>query len=757
MTLTEFYQALQDAYSVEQVEEAIKSFEMAHMEAVQWVPVGNRENNRGTIDVSADPGRSLVERLTNGIDAVLESEFEKHNGIPDSRSPKEAAFNWLNIPLNGLHELTTQQRRILSQNVMIRMLPGEGKDSRLIEVLDRGVGLKPEQMSETILSLNANNKIQKYYLAGTYGQGGSSTFSVSKYTLIASHYNNYPAVGFTLVRYLDLPPEQYKTGHYVYLTLNNSILQIEFPSGQVPTGTLVKHFGFDLTKYPSPIGPNSVYGLLNQVLFDPIIPIWFDNQVHNWRRVIKGSRNALNGAIDEGDENKKGPTLDHNVPLFYISLGDYGRIGIEYWVLEKPNQNNKRPSAAFVNPNKPIILTLYGQNHAELPLSIIKKDAELPYLSQRLICHIDCNSLSPQAKRLLFSSTREDARRGAVYEMIEQELLKALKSDDELTRLNKEAREKDVVEKDATALQQMRKEVSRLLHLYGVSVSETTGREIKGEGPEAGKPKKPRQPKPPLEPIEINEPPTYIKIKWAGDTIEFYPGQRRYIRIETDANSNYHNPNNPSESRLNIIVSDASIKLCGSTFLQSGRMRMIFEANQAATIGSNGVIRVELMRQGLPILSDEKEFEIVVMPQVTASNQQSTVPQFEIHPVSPEDDLWMTLDWPDNTDLVASSALMDNGRLNIYYSTVFPTYKNQLSTFERRDPTIANSFTNRYEIWLAVHSLLYFQDQESSEQKDSDGAIEIAEIKERQERCRIARMAVLFASREIQLPAMVDD
>jgi hypothetical protein len=39
---------------------------------------------------------------------------------------------------------------------------------------------------ETILSLSEGNKWQKHYLAGIYGQGGSSTFAVCKYTLIAA-------------------------------------------------------------------------------------------------------------------------------------------------------------------------------------------------------------------------------------------------------------------------------------------------------------------------------------------------------------------------------------------------------------------------------------------------------------------------------------------------------------------------------------------------------------------------------------------
>ncbi|HXG08110.1 MAG TPA: hypothetical protein VNI77_12380 [Nitrososphaera sp.] len=47
------------------------------------MPVGGegRENNRGQIEIGTDPGKGIVERITNGIDAVLELEHDRHNGI----------------------------------------------------------------------------------------------------------------------------------------------------------------------------------------------------------------------------------------------------------------------------------------------------------------------------------------------------------------------------------------------------------------------------------------------------------------------------------------------------------------------------------------------------------------------------------------------------------------------------------------------------------------------------------------------------
>ena len=138
MTPSEFFDRLSNARSLSTVTSAVDEFVASHQEACAWLPVGGRENNRGTIEVSTDPGRSAVERLTNGIDAILEAQFEAHNGNPECRSPKEAARAWLNVPEGGLSGMTPAQRRALAQQVTIKILNGEGRDSRVLEIRDYG-------------------------------------------------------------------------------------------------------------------------------------------------------------------------------------------------------------------------------------------------------------------------------------------------------------------------------------------------------------------------------------------------------------------------------------------------------------------------------------------------------------------------------------------------------------------------------------------------------------------------------------------
>lgn len=748
MNPQELFTGLLATDRVADVQNALIAFEHEHEGHYDWFPVGMRRNNSGVIEVSANTGRALVERVTNAIDAVLEMENRRRGGIPLCRSPREAARAWLNVPDEGLSAMTPRERQQLANRVTVTLFPGDGTGLRCLEVTDSGIGLSGSEMPATILSLNEENKTEKEYLAGRYGQGGSATLAASKYSLIFSRTASSPSVAFTVIRYQEPPPDRVKGGHYVYLRLAQSVLEVPVGPDSPPAGTTCKHYGYDVSAFGSPIGPNSIYGMLQQVLFDPVIPIWFDNRLHKWRRVIKGSRNALNGAVDEGDEAGGGPKLAHHAKMFHASLGEYGRLGIEYWVLPAPEKNNKRPTAAFVDPRKPIVISLNGQNQGEMPVSLIRKDAELPYLAQRLICHLDCNALTPLALRGLLVSNREDARSGIVRDLMQKELIQVLRSDDELARLNAEAKESTLKERDESATEAMRKEVASLLRLQGFEVSTALGA-VAAKGDAEDRPRRgKRRPNRPV-PIELREPPTFLRIVWPSEQpITLFAGQRRYVRVETDAHSRYHDPAAPEKSRVNVVLSGQSFRLAGTTPLQGGRLRIMIDCLDSAVAGEVGEIKVELSRTGLPLLADSRPTATVERPPAKESKQKIVMPQFRVVPVEPESDHWLRLGWPDDVSVVASDAERDEGVLVIYYSTAFPKYTQVLKQFERRDPTTATSFTRRYEVWLAVHSLIL--DEDKTAQVAAPHHAEQNGDTERAERCRMAVVAAMVAAREVQ-------
>jgi len=136
---------------------------------------------------------------------------------------------------------------------------------------------------------------------------------------------------------------------------------------------------------------------------------------------------------------------------------------------------------------------------------------------------------------------------------------------------------------------QMRSEVARLLRIHGVDLGTGPPEVRQAAARKMFAPPDPRRPRQPPEPIELHEPPTFIRFSLGTRMMRslFYPEQRRYLRILTDANSTYHNANAPGTSRINIIVGDQLV-LRGSTPLQGGRMRAIVEGSNSAQPGPHG-------------------------------------------------------------------------------------------------------------------------------------------------------------------------
>lgn len=747
MNKEQFLRKLISATSTTEASSTYREFMAGAGKSFDVLPVGNRANNQGTIEVATDAGRSVIERITNAIDALLELEHHIHNGKPACRTPREAAEIWLGLDSRGLGSMTMKSRQDLARKTVVQIEKGEGKDSRIVTVRDSGIGLLPAEMPGTILSLNEGNKWQKHYLSGTFGQGGSSTFAFSKLVLIASRRHGSNTVGFTVVTYKELPAEKYKSGHYVYLTEDGLPLELQDTELLKPHGTIARHFGYDLTSYANAYGERSLYGAMNRVLFDPVAPIWFENKVEGWNRGIYGSRTRLNSASEDAEGGKK-IELDHSMPLFSVNLGEYGFIGIEYWVLPS-EKSNTPPTAAYVDHRKPIVLTINGQNQSEISAIVIRRDAGFPYLRNRLICHIDCNRLSVTAKRALFASTREQAKEGVVLERVRTELIEVLKSDDELKRLNREAKDKSLTEEDEEAKKRLRKEVAKMLNLVGKTQVEanksskegndSNGRRTGGGGGDRK-----------VEPLETREPPTFIHFARSDNSpLTFYAGQRRWLRLETDASSEYHNPLNAKESKINFIIGP-DLKLVGSSALKGGRMRIAIECYPEAKVKASGDLQVELYRTGLQPIRDEWRYEVVSTPPPKPKNRTATFPDFLPVPVDgPEDQRWPQISESDS-DITrhASNAVMDDGILYIYYSLQFPKFAEEFSRFAAQDLRKADSFKHRYTVWLAVHALLMHEQQQEREQVDIGE--EAHEEYLRQERCRIAVVAAMVASQEVR-------
>jgi hypothetical protein len=149
-----------------------------------------------------------------------------------------------------------------------------------VEIRDRGIGQAPERIHETLLSLGRTDKADKPYLIGVFGQGGSSTYAASQYSLVVSrrapHFldGKLDGIGWTIVK--KIIPKGRRDPYYAYLA--------SLPDGLVPTisitdsaakafepGTLFRHIGYDFGRQGSAVARTLFYAL-NHVLFNPVLP-----------------------------------------------------------------------------------------------------------------------------------------------------------------------------------------------------------------------------------------------------------------------------------------------------------------------------------------------------------------------------------------------------------------------------------------------------------------------------------------------------
>ncbi len=64
-----------------------------------WHAYGDNQSNISSIGLGTKPGRSLTERLTNAMDAILEARADPNIAMPNS--PREAARQWFGRPATG--------------------------------------------------------------------------------------------------------------------------------------------------------------------------------------------------------------------------------------------------------------------------------------------------------------------------------------------------------------------------------------------------------------------------------------------------------------------------------------------------------------------------------------------------------------------------------------------------------------------------------------------------------------------------------
>jgi len=449
--MEQIFKDLLIAHKAEEVRKIIVKIGKSKM---RWDAVGNRKNNLATINIGTDPASGVTERITNAIDAVLEKEWKIKEEPKDIKSPRKASEIWYGIPdgrISKIEDALDNRIQDLSDKIQVTLFDS-GKDTKpTVEIRDKGIGLEPEQFSETILDLNGNNKIGKLHLIGAYGQGGSTALSYNNLTIIISKpffgdQRKKKKVAFTIVRINegDINKDKHEWYEYMVDKSTGQPFTLEIDDDVFEPGTLVRHIMMDIGKYKGVITTqtNSLWYLAHNYLFDPIIPFTISDRRNerNVNRTVTGNNRLLTN----------NPNLDYfnEVSLTFKD----GSLKIYYWVLNTTGENPKNRISGYASVSNPIIICFNGQKQGTLGNGIIKNDLKLPFLDRYIIVQIEADNMDNDSKRQIFSSTRESLRDTSILADLKKLTIDTLKEDDNLVRLDSERRQRYFTKDDTQVL-----------------------------------------------------------------------------------------------------------------------------------------------------------------------------------------------------------------------------------------------------------------------------------------------------------------
>jgi hypothetical protein len=260
---------------------------------LHWVPVGRDRGNGGRIKLAGEPMNPLAERLVNGMESLIElarlRELAKKPTAVAPATPRDAVLRYFDFPkLDSIERLDDDERkekRALVDEVRKNLsitLDFEKKSRQFaVTIRDHGMGQTPPNMHRTLLSLGRTDKADKPYLIGVFGQGGSSAFSIAKYSIVVSRRAAdirkdaaAGAAGWTIVR--EIQPKGRRDPYYAYLAITEDGCVPQVSGEQADRagfeqGAHFCHIAYDFGASDSAIA-RSMYQSLNHVLFNPVMP-----------------------------------------------------------------------------------------------------------------------------------------------------------------------------------------------------------------------------------------------------------------------------------------------------------------------------------------------------------------------------------------------------------------------------------------------------------------------------------------------------
>lgn len=459
-------QELLDAEDEDAVMAALQSRKLLQEQSVRWRYLGNMPNNQSIVhNQQSTPAAALVEKVTNGLDAILLRHC-KANGIDPrgetapANMAKAAELFFGDFAAGGASAV----RAFAEQNLVLYATGSKLRPS--LSLYDAGEGQLPEDFPKTFCSLIYGSNEGSYkgaipFVQGRFNMGGTGVLPFCseghKLQLIVSRVPPDVAKAdthewaFTVCCFF--ASKQNPSWKYLVGVDGNILTAGTKPLGLVPktnaksgevcaprerivsSGTLIKMYDYKAAR-------SNICGeqfkKLQEYLLRPALPLRLIEcresykanvmQVTVWDRLGAWGKDKLEDGFEDGAsisiKLESGETVPAEVRVFKTTKGS-----------DDDDDQPQTGLRALIN----------GQSHAKRDAQFFRtKAVDKEHIAGSILVTLDCTELGQDSRNALFMSNRETFREDPLLNELFKKLQKELHDHEGLIELNQKRYEEKI-------------------------------------------------------------------------------------------------------------------------------------------------------------------------------------------------------------------------------------------------------------------------------------------------------------------------
>src|SRR3989344_1580581 len=400
-----------------------------------WLPYGDLPNNSGTVTGQMkEPENSLIEKITNSIDAILMRKCQESGISPkdQSKTPKDME-EAVNLYFGGREEI--RKNRSYLAKKMIRITAIGKRDKPTITIIDTGEGQVPDAIPNTILSLHKDIKKKIRFVYGTYNQGGSSALGFCHDSInlinpiqlvicrraqsISDKNLDSDCFGYTIVRYRYVKELNDFTYEY-FVDSKNKIPRFVYDEPLVinnfnfSEGCVIRLYNYELTNSGNIVLRGLNEAIEKKLSYSPL-PM-FLNELRDYKGGTDYTIFGFREKMERLEAIKMHPGFPNDYP---VELGQIGKKAIRIFVLQHKAKHTQNIDS-YLSQKEKIFFIRNGMTLHTENASWLREYCGLVDLAPYMFIFVDISEINPVIATMLHSGREHFRNNSTTKETLER-------------------------------------------------------------------------------------------------------------------------------------------------------------------------------------------------------------------------------------------------------------------------------------------------------------------------------------------------